>query len=343
MINSNIYKHSVQNASKAVSVEGKRILVTGSTGLVGSCLVDTLMAANKKGNKNIIYAAGRSIKKLYDVFASYFKDDYFHPIVLDVCERIDDNTSYDFIINCASIATPALYTKLPVETFATNVIGAYNLLEYGTRHRGCKITLLSSFEVYGKSDTRVFHETDCGLLDISSVRACYPEGKRAAEVLARSFFNEYGVSVNVARLSSVFGPWMDKNDNKAHAQFLRNALKGEDVVLKSEGKPVRSYTYVLDVVSAIFYILFKGRDGEYYNVSNETSVASIFEVAQIIATLAGTKVVREQTVSTDSSGYTPTNCVLDNSKLLSLGWRAEYCLLDGLESCLKILKEAECE
>ena len=181
---------------------------------------------------------------------------------------------FDYIIHGASNADPISYAKYPVETITTNVIGANNVLEYGKKHQNCKITFLSTFEVYGQTTHDEYKELDFGLVDFNVFRSCYPESKRVMEILSRCYVDEYGVNVNVARLSSVYGPTMSPNDSKAHAQFLRNALGNEDIVMKSKGLAKRTYTYVFDASTAILMILFRGKTGECYNVSNENSIAS---------------------------------------------------------------------
>ncbi len=157
--------------------------------------------------------------------------------------------------------------------------------------------------------------------------------------MARCYVDEYGVNANVARLSSIYGPTMTANDSKAHAQFLRNALEGKDIVLKSKGLQKRTYCYVIDAISGILTVLFKGNNAESYNVSNEKSIASIAEVANTVAKIAGRKVVFDLPSEIEQNGFSkPQNCILDNKKLRALGWEGKYSLDAGLEECYNILK-----
>ena len=143
----------------------------------------------------------------------------------------------------------------------------------------------------------------------------------------------------IARLSSIYGPTMQVNDSKAHAQFIRNALHGDNIVLKSKGLPRRTYCYVTDAASAILYVLFNGKTGEVYNIANEKSIASIAEVAQTIAGIVGTSVVFDFPDEIESKGFSkPQNCILDNSKLRKLGWHAEYILENGMRETIQTLK-----
>ena len=139
---------------------------------------------------------------------------------------------------------------------------------------------------------------------------------------------------------SVYGPTMLKSDSKAHGQFIKNALNKENIVLKSKGEQRRTYSYVVDVVSGIFKVLFNGLNGEIYNVANENSIASIAEVASICAEIAGTKVVFDLPDKIEKKGFSQSkDCILDNSKLKSLGWNGKYTLKQGLVETIESLRE----
>ena len=222
----------------------------------------------------------------------------------------------------------------------TNVIGNNNIFEYCRYHKKTRVILTSSFEVYGKIENHdIYKEEDCGILDFQILRNGYPESKRCAEILLHSYVEEYNIDAVIARLSSIYGPTMQVNDSKAHAQFIRNALHGDNIVLKSKGLPRRTYCYVTDAASAILYVLFNGKTGEVYNIANEKSIASIAEVAQTIAGIVGTSVVFDFPDEIESKGFSkPQNCILDNSKLRKLGWHAEYILENGMRETIQTLK-----
>ena len=159
-------------------------------------------------------------------------------------------------------------------------------------------------------------------------------------MLFRSYYDEHGVDCVIARVSSIYGPTMQKDDSKAHAQFLRNALAGENIVLKSKGTQRRTYCYVIDAVSGLLALLFKGKSGEAYNVANADSIATIAEVAQTIADLSGTKVIFDLSDAVESKGFSsPQNCVLNTEKINALGWFGKYDLKQGLAETLEILRD----
>ena len=339
MINNQIYRESLEQVLSAIEVSNASFLVTGASGLIGSCLIDLLMLANRKGLNNKVYALGRSREKLESRFPDYIGNPNFEVIEQNICQPLDDSLQFDYILHGASNADPISYAKYPVETMTTNIMGAYNVLEYGRKHASCKILLMSTFEVYGNTGSDVYAESEAGVIDFNAFRACYPESKRSMEILSRSYVSEYNVNVRVARLSSIYGPTMAANDSKAHAQFLRNAMAGKDIVLKSEGLPRRTYTYVVDAVTGLLCVLFYGKVAESYNISNENAIASIAEVAKICAEIAGTKVIFDIPSELETKGFSkPQNCILDNNKLKSLGWRGSYTVKKGFSECYNILK-----
>lgn len=333
------YSESIKTAAAQYDFSNKKILVTGASGLVGSCIIDILKECNALNNSKIeIYALGRNKNRLKARFGS----DVIC-IEQDIRMPLDTSVEYDYIIHAASNADPVRYAIEPVETILTNVEGCKNVFEYARIHKSTRILLTSTFEVYGKIEgVDTYTEDMYGAVDFHLLRNGYTESKRCSEMLACSYCDEYGVDVVIARLASIYGPTMIPSDSKAHAQFLRNGVNGEDIVLKSEGLPRRTYCYVIDTATAILSILFNGRTGEAYNVSNENSICSIKEFACTVAELSGRKVVMNLPDATEAKGFSrPQNCILDNSKLRTLGWQGRFSLKEGISETLQMLKEKD--
>lgn len=338
MKNVTLYQTALRKITSAVEVDDRSFLITGASGLIGSCLVDLLMTANEDGRHNHVYALGRSKEKLQKRFSGYEASVFFHIIEQDVRTPLNDELHFDYIIHGASNADPISYAKFPVETMLTNMNGGINILEYTRKHPGCKTELLSTFEVYGKLDNDEYLESDAGIIDFNQIRSCYPESKRSMEILSKCYVDEYGANVNIGRLCSIYGPTMATDDSKAHAQFMRNALDGKDIVLKSKGEQKRTYCYVLDAVTGILSILFHGEKGEAYNISYENSVVTIAELAQVIASIAGRSVIFDLPSELEKKGFSkPQNCILNNEKLRNLGWKGKYDIDKGVSECLTIL------
>lgn len=340
MIENSIYLKALQDISSYVNVDRKTFLITGASGLIGSCLIDLLMLCNKeRKKKNHVYALGRNKQKLRDRFHLFVDNSYFHIIEQDICQPIDDNVVFDYIIHGASNADPIAYAKYPVETMLTTLQGALNILEYGRKNKGSRIVMLSTFEVYGQSNKDIYNEQDAGVIDFNALRASYPESKRSMEILSRCYVEEYDVQVNVVRLGSIYGPTMLASDSKAHAQFIRKALNHEDIVLKSKGGQRRTYCHVIDAVSGILTVLMRGESGQSYNVSNDQAVTTIAKLAQTLAELAGVKVVFDMPSELEAKGFSkPQNIILDVKKLKSLGWLPLYSIQEGMKQTLNILK-----
>ena len=345
MIEITRYMESISEIADLFSSLEGTFFVTGATGLIGSCLIDVLLyLAAEHGNKIRIWAASRRIENLKTRFGSA------DPNIISFIEHNMANPlqlpdQIDFIIHAASIADPLSYSRFPVETMQANILGTYYFLEYCKNHLSTRFLFTSSFEVYGKIEGKdIYSESDFGIIELNSLRSCYPESKRCAEIMIRSYHQEYRIDCIIARLCSIYGPTMASNDSKAHAQFIRNGLAGEDVILKSKGRQIRSYCYVMDAVSGLFTVLQRGESGEIYNIANEKSVASIATVAQTVADICKSKVVFTEPRQDEKQGYsTPKNCILDNNKMKRLGWEGKYSLFEGFSETISIMREHQME
>lgn len=342
MLGNTIYRESLKRVVPEIAINDGKILITGASGLIGSCIIDLLMLANEYGRHFEVYALGRSKEKLSARFNAIKDSNMLHFVEQDIMQPLDDSVSYDYIIHGASNADPRNYALYPAETMLINLEGAKNILNYCKAHLETKALLMSTFEVYGNAGKDVYSETDCGVVDLNKIRSCYPESKRCMEILTRCYVEEYGVKAVIGRLSSIYGPTMAKDDSKAHAQFIRNGLNGEDIVLKSKGEQRRTYCYVIDAVTGLLCVLAKGTVGEVYNIANENAVVSIAEVAQTVAAISGTKVIMQLPDDLEKKGFSaPQNCLLNNTKLRQLGWKGHYDLCNGIGECLTILKASK--
>lgn len=321
-------------------LKDKKILITGATGLIGSALIDELIYLNQRCDLNLyVYAAGRNYQKFKQRF-EYWKDEKALQFVYyDAMEPIAFEDVFDFIVHGASNANPRSYSLQPVETMISNFIGAKNLLDYLKENVHGKLLLISSSEVYGKSNSsKPYSETDYGYVDISNPRACYPIAKRAAETLCATYKKEYGVDYVTVRPGHVYGPTMTLIDNRAASEFLREARKGKNIVMKSAGVQLRSYCYVVDCVSAILTVLLKGESGEAYNISNPDSVVTIRDFAECTAKEAGVKVVFENVTDVEKASYNlMDNSSLTSDKLEGLGWEGKFDLENGVQATLRAL------
>lgn len=303
-------------------LSGCNILITGATGLIGSCLVDVLMSRKNKAYN--VYAAGRNEERAMRKFKKYADDKAFHFVKYDVTEPLTGDTCFHYIIHAASNASPNFFANNPVEVIKANIYGVSNLMDYGLCHGTLRFLFVSSGEVYGEGDGRVFTEDYSGYVNPTSPRSCYPSSKRAAETLCVSYAEEYGMQTVIARPCHTYGPDFTEDDNRVYAQFIRNVLAGEDIVMKSTGEQFRSWCYVVDCAAALLYILLNGENGHAYNIADESSNITIKQLAEMIASTRGKKVIREIPSDAEQKGFNVVKkSVYSTDKLKDLGWKVE--------------------
>lgn len=316
-------------------LRGKSVLVTGATGLLGVHLIDALMAL---GEVTVI-AVGRSRERAAGRLGEHLSSPLFRFVEQDVQRAFPEDITADYIIPLASNTHPLAYSQYPAETMLINLKGAEHALELARR---CGATVLypSTVEVYGnaKGDD-MFTEDYTGQLNLSTSRACYSESKRSCEALCQSYAAEYGVKVRIARLSRVFGPTMLMSDTKASSQFIRKALDGEDIVLKSEGNQFFSYTYATDAVAAMLHIMLNGEDGTAYNIANDSCNVHLRDFAGLCAELCGRDVVFDLPSESERKGYSvAVNAILDTTRLRTSGFSPSYTMRDAVARTIHILK-----
>ena len=323
-------------------LSGKTLLLTGASGLIGTVLVDALMKKNRDDNLNVkILAAGRNEKIASERFADYLGDKNFEFVKLDVNNPIEISQPVDFIIHAASNTHPLLYSTDPVGTMTANILGTQNLLEFGRKKNISRFVFVSSVEIYGKAlnSEDLFDESYCGYIDCNTLRASYPEAKRAGEALCQAYISQHKMDIVIPRLSRIYGATMRLNDSKAMSEFIMNGVRGEDIVLKSKGIPRFSYCHAPDAACGIFYCLLKGDCGIAYNVVDSSEILSLREIAEYISSLAGKKVVFELPSETQTKGFSKAiNAIMTNDKLRTLGWVPKDDTRSGVKKTIEILK-----
>ena len=318
-------------------LSGCNILVTGATGLIGSCLVDVLMTNPNKDYQ--VYALGRNEKRAQARFLQFKDNPSFHFLCGDVTLPLACDVPFHFIIHAASNGSPNFFANNPVEVMKSNLYGVSNLIEYGLGHKMKRFLYVSTGEVYGTNDTSELKEQSYGYVDILNTRSCYPSSKRAAETLAMCYASEYGADVVIARPCHTYGPHFTESDNRVYAQFIRNVLKGDDIVMKSAGTQYRSWCYVDDCVSALLFILLKGKSGEAYNIADKSSVVTIRELAEMIARIVGRKVMMQIPSDSEKKGFTPIKrAVFDTAKLEALGWTVSGSMEEKLRRTIDVCR-----
>lgn len=322
-------------------------LITGVTGFLGSLIVKELMCSEefKKGRIKIC-GITRDACKARQIFRCMEKPEFLL-LESDIKDKehlfSSINMSIDYIIHCASVTQSAEMVKHPVETADSIILGTRNMLELSGKCQVKGMVYLSSMEVYGKINNigRICDEKELGDADLFSLRSCYPLGKRIAEHYCYLYQQEYGVPVKIARLAQTFGKGIRFDDNRVYMQFARAAKESQDIVLKTKGNSMGNYCASEDAVDAIFTILYKGKEGEAYNVVNEANTMCIRDMAELVADqLAGGRIqVRTELEDPDKTGYAPdTGLRLSGEKLRRLGWQPTKGLAGMYQDVIQELK-----
>lgn len=225
----------------------KRILVTGGAGFLGSHLCDRLVEQGHdvicldnfftSQKSNVVHMLGRPNFEL-------IRHDITHPVWLEV----------DEIYNLACPAAPGHYQYNPIKTMKTSVLGAINVLGMAKRCRA-KVLQASTSEVYGDPEVHPQPETYRGNVNPIGPRACYDEGKRAAETLFFDYHRTNGVNIRVVRIFNTYGPRMHPYDGRVVSNFIRQALLGEPITLFGDGSQTRSFCYVDDLIDGLIRMM----------------------------------------------------------------------------------------
>ena len=323
-------------------LQNKSIFVTGCNGLICSSIVDILLFFIKKYSLNTkIFLATRNIEKTKNRFANYANSSLFY-IDYDATKPLVFDEKIDFFIHGASPASPDLFVKNPVDTMLSNIFGLKEILN-NAKNCNARTLYISSSEVYGKVQTAdPIKEDACGPIDILNSRSSYEQSKRAAETLCASYISQYNSDIVIVRPGHIYGPTASRTDNRVSSSFMYNAFDGKDLVLKSKGEQLRSYTYCLDCASAILYVLLKGNNGQAYNISNPNSICSIAEMAKAFAKYSDVNLKFELPADEEKKAFNPmNNSSLDSTKLEALGWKPAFTQEEGFEHSIKTLKEIQ--
>ena len=321
-------------------LKNKTVMITGASGMVGSYMLYVLLMLNDEKHYGIkVDAVMRNVNKLPEEIRN--REDV-NVVVADVTKDIPDLGDIDYIIHAASPASPLIMQNQPVETIAANTIGTFKTLELAKEKNAEGYLFISSREIYGQPDEgqEFFYENTYGFVDQLNPRSCYSEGKKAAETMCVCFHEEYGLNTKIARLAHTYGPGMSIYDGRVQADFLKNVYHNEDIVLKSEGTAVRTYTYIADAIAGMYRILLDSED-IVYNIGNEAGKVSIRDLAEILVSIypeRGLKLVFDIPEGGTKGTAPYTLGILSSEKLRKLGWNPKYSVKDGFKRTLEYLE-----
>ena len=255
-----------------------KVLVSGAAGFLGSHLSDQLLAQGHDviGVDNFFTGSKKNVAHLLSNSSfELIRHDITFPLYVEC----------DAILNFACPASPVHYQRNPVETLKTNVHGAINMLGLAKR-TGARILQASTSEVYGDPEVHPQPETYRGQVNTLGPRACYDEGKRAAETLFMDYHRQYGVDIRIVRIFNTYGPRMAIDDGRVVSNFIVSALKGEPITIYGDGSQTRSFCYVDDLVDGILRMLWQDNSAGPVNLGTNFEMTMI-ELAELVLRLTG--------------------------------------------------------
>jgi UDP-glucuronate decarboxylase len=303
----------------------KRVLVTGGAGFLGSHLCERLV---EQGHDvicldNFFTSQKTNVAHLLDLpNFELVRHDLTQPIVLEV----------DEIYNLACPAAPGHYQYNPIKTMKTSVLGAIHMLGMAKRCRA-KILQASTSEIYVDPEVHPQREDYRGAVNPVGPRACYDEGKRAAETLFVDYHRMNGVNIRIVRIFNTYGPRMHPFDGRVVSNFIRQALRGEEITVFGDGSQTRSFCYRDDLVEGILRMM-NGPD-EFVgpvNLGNQREF-TILELAELVLELTGSqsKLVHRPLPQDDPVRRQPDITLAKQQ----LGWEPQVALRDGLATTIE--------
>jgi UDP-glucuronate decarboxylase len=313
------YKYNLNNM--------KRIIVTGGSGFVGSHLCKKLL---EQGNEvicldNLFTGNKKNIRTILNhQNFEFIRHDITFPIFIET----------DQIYNLACPASPIHYQFDPVQTIKTSVHGSINMLGLAKRTKA-RILQASTSEVYGNPTVHPQTESYLGTVNPIGIRACYDEGKRAAETLFFDYHRQHKVDIRVARIFNTYGPNMAVNDGRVVSNFIVQAIKGDPITIYGKGDQTRSFCFVSDLIEGLISLMenkdFKGP----VNLGNPEEISVLTLAKEIISlTNSDSEIIFKQLPQDDPTRRLPS---IDLAKKI-LNWSPKVQRLDGLASCVEYFK-----
>ena len=305
-----------------------RILVTGAGGFLGSHLCDKLLSQGHEvlAVDNFFTGARTNVAHLLgNPNFELLRHDVTFPLFVEV----------DAIYNLASPASPVHYQKDPVQTIKTNILGAVNMLGMAKRLR-VPIFQASTSEVYGDPEVHPQTEEYWGNVNPIGPRACYDEGKRAAETLFFDYNRQHDVSIRVARIFNTYGPRMATGDGRVVSNFVVQALRGEDITVYGDGQQTRSFCYVSDLIDGFVRMMDKTESllGPI-NLGNPIEFTMLELAEKVIAKTGSKSKLRFEPLPQDD----PKQRQPDITKAKNqLGWEPKVNLDEGLDLTIDYFK-----
>jgi UDP-glucuronate decarboxylase len=297
-----------------------RILVTGGAGFLGSHLTDELLKM------------GHSVISL-DNYVTGSRSNIAHNLNNPNFEAIRHDVTFPFfaevdgIFNLACPASPVHYQKDPVQTLKTSVHGAINMLGLAKR-TGSRILQASTSEVYGDPEINPQVESYWGHVNPIGIRACYDEGKRAAETLFSDYHRQHKVDIRLPRIFNTYGPRMALDDGRVVSTLILQALQNEDMTLFGDGEQTRSFCYVDDLIQGLIKLFFTEGMTQPMNLGNPEPISMNQLASEIIELTNSNSKIKYTPLPSDDPKLREPNITMAREKL---NWEPKVTRREGLK------------
>jgi len=326
-------------------LSGLTIAVTGAGGFLGGYLVRVLLGLHAAGRVERpirVLAFVRDVDRGRDRLNALADNPHLEWRTWNLSNiAVPDLGDCHYVLHAASQASPRFYGSDPVGTLMPNAVGTASLLQALQRcsdPRG--LLFVSSSEVYGQVDgDRTLAEADYGQLDPATVRACYAESKRLGETLCVAWHHQHGLPTYIVRPFHTYGPGLLADDGRVFADFTYNVIRGESIVMMSDGSARRAFCYASDAIAGFFTVLLNGQSATPYNVANPAGELSVMELAELLVGLYPDKGLKvELRPPTEERNYltsTFSRLIPDVRRLSSLGWTAQITPQQGFRRMIE--------
>jgi dTDP-glucose 4,6-dehydratase len=268
---------------------GKRIFMTGGTGFIGRWMLEALFEADRREGLGVeVDLLTRDPQAFVAAAPNITAAKGCRLVKGDVLRLADVEGTYDFVLHAATDASAHLNETDPKRMFDTIVEGTRAALDLALRTNARRFFYFSSGAVYGAQAWEVTHveESFLGAPDLSTHRSAYGEGKRAAEMLCTIYRKQFGLDIVTARIFALLGPLLSLDIHFAAGNFIRDAIRGERIVVRGSGRAIRSYLYAGDLAAWLWTMLLRAPAAATYNAGSEDGI-SIAELAEKTAKLLG--------------------------------------------------------
>ena len=270
-------------------LKGARIFITGGTGFIGLWLLESIAWANQHVDANIeVLVLCRNPTEVQRKSPHLMSYSFINFQQGDVRNFNFSKEKFTHVIHAATSASAKLNIESPLEMIDTIVDGVRRVLEFTVECGASTFLQLSSCAVYGRQPPEMdsIDESYMGAPDVTDLWSAYGEGKRMSELLGTIYSHRNNFEHKIARISSVFGPHMPLDIHFAIGNFIKNALDGEDIIIKGDGTPYRANLYIADAVIWLFVILLKGVSNRPYNVGSDVGI-SLKDTASFVCEASG--------------------------------------------------------